>query len=111
QEAQAILESRRLVAEFIERLALLPELSSSDSQSLWLAVKRFQETVVSIREDETQGTTTVAVDWTDPAVAAQWANEFVALANELIRRRALDEATRNIEYLNKQIERTNVVEV
>jgi uncharacterized protein involved in exopolysaccharide biosynthesis len=54
---------------------------------------------------------TVAIEWTDPVTAARWANDFVALANERIRSRALQDSTRNIEYLNKQIERTTVVEV
>jgi len=35
----------------------------------------------------------------------------VALANERIRTRAIDQATRNIDFLNKQIPQTSVVEV
>jgi hypothetical protein len=55
--------------------------------------------------------TVVAIDWTDPATAAQWANGFVALANELLRTRALVESKRNIAYLNDQISKTDVVEL
>jgi uncharacterized protein involved in exopolysaccharide biosynthesis len=54
---------------------------------------------------------TIDIDWNDAAVAAQWANGFVALANERIRARAISEATRNIAFLTKQISQTNVVEV
>jgi uncharacterized protein involved in exopolysaccharide biosynthesis len=67
--------------------------------------------VLSIREDKDEGTTTIAVQWTDPVVAARWANDYVALANEIMRTRALDESSRNIKYLEDQIAKTNVVEL
>jgi uncharacterized protein involved in exopolysaccharide biosynthesis len=35
----------------------------------------------------------------------------VALANELVRTRTIDESERNIAYLNDQISRTNIVEL
>ena len=50
--------------------------------TLWHAVKRFRELVLTIREDDANGITTVSIEWTDPAVAARWANDYVALANE-----------------------------
>jgi LPS O-antigen subunit length determinant protein (WzzB/FepE family) len=84
REAQAVLESRRLVEEFIKRNDILNELSpdEGDLLTLWSAVTRFR---------------------------ARWANGFVALANELIRTRAREESERNIEYLNEQIEQTKEV--
>ena len=48
---------------------------------------------------------------TDPVTAARWANGLVGLANELLRTRALEEAQRNIAYLNAQADRTNEVEL
>jgi uncharacterized protein involved in exopolysaccharide biosynthesis len=113
REAQAVLMSRHLAEEFIKSQGLLSELfpKSKKPPTLWLAVQRFREGVLTIREDKRTGMTTVAVDWTDPVTAARWANGFVALANELIRARALDDSRRNIAYLNGQIARTNVVEV
>ena len=110
-EAQAILESRYLAEEFIKRSDFLKELSPDgvDPPTLWHAVKQFREKVLAIREDTTTGITTVSINWTDPAIAARWANEFVSLANNFIRTRALDESEGNIRYLNQQIEQTNVV--
>jgi uncharacterized protein involved in exopolysaccharide biosynthesis len=78
---------------------------------MWLAVKEFKEGELSIRDDKRTGLLTIDVDWEDPAVAAKWANGFVALANERLRARAIDEATRNIAFLNAQIPQTSVVEV
>ena len=51
------------------------------------------------------------MEWRDPAVAARWANDYVALGNDMMRDRAQQEATRNIEYLQKQLAQTNVVEI
>jgi hypothetical protein len=44
-------------------------------------------------------------------VASRWANDFVGLANNLLRERAIQESTRNIEFLNKQLAQTTVVEI
>lgn len=113
REAKAIVQSRSLVQEFIQKNNLIGVLLPHPSKppTLWLAVKTFKENVLSIKEDKRSGLLTIDVDWEDPTVAAQWANGFVALANQRIRARAIDEATRNIEFLNQQISHTGVVEV
>lgn len=110
-EAQAILESRRLTEEFIERFGVLEEMGGGDDLSKWQAVKDFRELYLSVAENELDGITTVSIEWTDGAKAAEWANGYVALANELVRQRALTQAESNIEYLNKQVDETNVVEL
>lgn len=113
QEHQAVLRSRHLAEEFIKPAERMKELlqDQEEPQSLWFAVKRFRENVLSIRDDKRNGTTTIAMRWTDPATAARWANEYVALANEMIRARAIEEATRNIAYLSAEAAKTNVVEL
>jgi uncharacterized protein involved in exopolysaccharide biosynthesis len=113
QEAAAVLESRHLIEEFIKRSDLVPVLSQNAKRPLtvWRAVKQFKGDVLAIRRDLRRGVTTVAVEWTDPVTSARWANGFVALANELIRSRALAESNRNIVYLNDQIAHTNVIEL
>ena len=77
--------------------------------TLWAAVERFKEGVLTIRTDPRTEEITVSVEWTDPDTAASWANGFVALANEFMRARALAEASRNAEYLKGQIQKTNVI--
>jgi uncharacterized protein involved in exopolysaccharide biosynthesis len=113
REAKAILDSRRLAEEFIKQKNLLEVLvpRSSKPSTMWLAVKAFRDNVITIREDKRTGETTVNINWKNPAIAAQWANGYVALANERIRARAIDEANRNLKFLNEQIEKTRVVEV
>jgi uncharacterized protein involved in exopolysaccharide biosynthesis len=114
EEAVAVLESRHLVELFIERnnlKDLLLENAGEKQKTLWYAVERFQESVLTIRPDPIKRTTTVAIDWRDPKVAAEWANGFVALANDRLRDRALAESQRSIDYLNTQVEKTTVVEL
>lgn len=113
QEADAVLESHHLAEEFIERNGLQSELlrNSKPSRSLWFAVRRFKAAVLTIHKDVRKGLTTVDIEWPDPIIAARWANGFVALANELIRVRAVDDANRNIAYLTRQIAQTDVVEL
>jgi uncharacterized protein involved in exopolysaccharide biosynthesis len=115
EQAQGLLASRRLAEEFIKRYDLLDVLwedaDPDADRSVWLAANQIREGIVNIAEDARRGTTTVYVDWKDPEVAARWANDYVALCNELMRMRALEETTRNIKYLNEQIATTNVVEL
>jgi uncharacterized protein involved in exopolysaccharide biosynthesis len=113
RESKAILQSRNLVEEFIQNRNLLGVLFPRPKKppSLWLGVKTFREGVMSIREDKRAGLITIAVEWKDPAVAADWANGFVALANDRMRTRAISEATNNIAFLNKQIAQTSVVDL
>jgi uncharacterized protein involved in exopolysaccharide biosynthesis len=112
-ERIAVLESRGLVDAFVKKYDLTPlligKLKFANPQ--WLAVERFRKNVLELHEDKLKGTRTITMVWSDPAVAARWANDFVALANELLRTRAIQESTRNIDYLNKQLAQTNVVEI
>jgi uncharacterized protein involved in exopolysaccharide biosynthesis len=113
QNSKSILKSRRLVEEFIQRNDLVQVLfrGSNVKPTLWAAVERFKEGVLTIRTDPRTEEITVSVEWTDPDTAARWANGFVALANEFVRARALAEASRNVDYLKGQIQKTNVIEL
>lgn len=113
RDYQAVLQSRHLVEEFVKRPGVIPALfpRAEKQPTLWFAVKKFADSTLGIAEDTRKGTTVVTIDSENPALAARWANEFVALANETIRARALRDSTRNIDYLNKQLAQTNVVEM
>ena len=122
-DAKVTLYSRALLERFITTKNLLPVLfaddwddtarrwttSPEDTPTVWLGVKFFGEHVYSVKEDLTTGVIAVRVEWTDPGIAASWANDLVKLANEIIRTRALNESQRNIDYLNQELARTDVV--
>jgi uncharacterized protein involved in exopolysaccharide biosynthesis len=115
QEAErpAVLASRALVEAFVKRYNLVA-LFNGDAKtqvSDWSAVEKFRRTILDLHEEKLKETTTIAVEWRDPTVAARWANDFVALANDLLRARAIQESTRNVEYLNKQLAQTSAVEM
>jgi uncharacterized protein involved in exopolysaccharide biosynthesis len=64
-----------------------------------------------VRQDESTGLITVTIRWRDPLAVAEWANGLVALANERIRARAIDEATASLEYLDRELAKANVMEI
>jgi uncharacterized protein involved in exopolysaccharide biosynthesis len=113
QNFQAVLKSRYLTQRFIESRNLAPAILAGAARagSSWLAVDKFRANVMNIRQEKENGTTTVSIQWKHPDRAAEWANAYVALANEILRARALDESSRNIKFLNEQISRTQVVEI
>src|SRR5215471_5565224 len=111
---KAVLGSRHLIQVFIERYGLQPILSGRRAKkplTLWKAGNKFHDEVLFIKEDSRKGTTIVSINWPDAVVAARWANDFLALCNELIRTKALDQARRNVGYLTEQIAKTSSVEV
>jgi LPS O-antigen subunit length determinant protein (WzzB/FepE family) len=112
-ERPAFLASRGLIDAFVKRYHLAAEINRTSNRptSDWWAVETFRSRVLDMHEEKLKGTTTITVEWRDPVVATRWANDLVGLANELMRARAIQESTRNIEYLNKQLSQTTVVEI
>jgi uncharacterized protein involved in exopolysaccharide biosynthesis len=122
--AVATLRSRELAREFITDNDLVPVFFSDrwdPAANVWKvseagktpdirdAIRFFQEDVLQVSEDRKSGLTTVAIEWTDPEIAAAWTMDYVARANEKLRQRALQEAEGNVEYLQRELTRTNVL--
>lgn len=113
-DRQAVLRSRRLVEEFVKRPDVLPLLVAGEKPeraSVWMTVERFRKNVLDIQEDKLKQTSTITIDWKDPEVARRWGDEFVSLANELLRDKAVEDASRNVTYLKQEVEHTNSVEI
>jgi uncharacterized protein involved in exopolysaccharide biosynthesis len=113
REYQGVLRSRAVAQEFVKRYDLLPQLYPPPAKphTLWFGVRKFQSSVLSIRDDKRSGLTIVDINWTDPVIAARWANDFVALANEVLSMRAVNEAKASIDYLNEQVAHTSDLEM
>jgi uncharacterized protein involved in exopolysaccharide biosynthesis len=124
EEVVAILESRAFTAAFIRDRDLLPVLFANrwdadarawrdpaDEPSLEEAVEFFNTKVRDVGNVEGARIVTLAVEWPDAGLAADWANDLAARLNESVRRRDIARAERSIEYLNRQIEKTQVQEV
>jgi uncharacterized protein involved in exopolysaccharide biosynthesis len=67
--------------------------------------------ILTVVQDKLTGLITVRVDWKDRDQAAKWANELVARVNEDARTRAMRNADLSVEFLNKELEHTQAVEV
>ena len=123
-EALAVLRSRDFTRAFIEDQNLLPVLFAdrwNGAEGRWMdedpnewpdlrnAVQFFSEDVRTIDEDEQTGLVTLAIEWPDPELAAEWAALLVQRLNEYMRSRALSEAERNVKYLQAELGGTSVV--
>jgi uncharacterized protein involved in exopolysaccharide biosynthesis len=75
------------------------------------AYELFDKRVRIVDDDTESGLVRLAIEWTDPVLAARWANLLVDRLNELMRRRAIDEAERSLEYLRTQITEVSSIEV
>ena len=114
-ERQAVLRSRHLVEAFVGRPDVYRVLVAGEQdqkkRSLWITVEKFRKNVLDIQDDKLKGTTTVTMDWKDPAVAARWAGEFVAMANKLLRDKAIEDASRNVAFLKDQVDHATSVDL
>jgi uncharacterized protein involved in exopolysaccharide biosynthesis len=75
------------------------------------AVEKFRTKVFAISEDRRTTVVTVRADWFDPQLAANWANGFVALANDRMRTDAIQKSRRSIEFLEQEAAKTDAVEL
>jgi uncharacterized protein involved in exopolysaccharide biosynthesis len=119
----ATLKSQVLTQRYISEHQLLPILfakkwnpaahswRTKKVPTLWDGNRYFKEKVRSVTEDAKTGLIRVTVTWTDPDLAAQWANGIVKMTNDYLRTKAIDEANRDIAYLQRQADKTTEVEV
>jgi uncharacterized protein involved in exopolysaccharide biosynthesis len=54
---------------------------------------------------------TLGIEWKDPVVAAEWTNSLVTMLNEHTRQKRISESRNSIQFLQAEIENTNVVSV
>ena len=123
-QGMAILESEQFLREFINQNNLLPILyagqwdsTASDWKDPGLddvprisdAYRKFNS-MLSV-SDPNGGLVTVSIVWKDPDLAANWANDLVFTLNERLRSIAIKEANQTIDYLNKEVEKTRIVEL
>ncbi|MBL1277371.1 MAG: hypothetical protein COB30_014910 [Ectothiorhodospiraceae bacterium] len=87
------------------------ELDSDEKMSPLEVYTFFIKTVMSVSKDSKTGLVTLSIEWSDPEVAAQWANMLVLRLNEHQRQTAIFEAEQNIDYLNSQLQKTSVVDM
>jgi uncharacterized protein involved in exopolysaccharide biosynthesis len=120
-EAIATLRSRAFTEAFIKERGLMPILFADawDAQAgrwrdetevptAWDAFQAF-DALRSVEEDLQTGLISIQVEWSDPALAAEWANGLVADVNRNLRTRAISESRQNLAYLRSELEKNSQV--
>jgi uncharacterized protein involved in exopolysaccharide biosynthesis len=77
--------------------------------TLWKANRDFRK-IRGVVDDKKTNMVILKITWKDPQQAAKWANDLVRITNSYLRDKAIQEAERNIAYLNEQASKTTVVE-
>lgn len=124
EEAYATLASQGFARDFIMKHDLMPVLfpdqwdaaakhwrPGKKPPSVEEAVKKFTLEVRSLAEDKKNGLVTLTMEWRSPELVAQWANGMVEMVNERLRTEAINNANESIEYLEKELAKTGVVEL
>jgi len=124
KESLARLSSREFVYEFLRTEGLIPVLFAkrwdakakrwkvpSKAPTLEDGYRFFTGRVITVSEDRRTGLIKVTADWTAPELARDWANQLVARINADRRAVARAESERSLEFLNRELERTGIVEL
>lgn len=121
----AMLQSRRFLSSFIKENGLLQDFfakkwdaqakawkgSPADAPTMDDGVLLMERGVMAVTRDRRTGLITLSIEWSDRRKAALWANQLVMRVNELLRQQAIDQARQSIEFLNKELVKTNVLEL
>ena len=78
--------------------------------SSWQLFKSFSERL-SVSEDKKSGLVSVSIEYYSPQIAKQWVDMYIESINRFMQQRQIDKVTRNINYLQEQIEKTAIAEM
>lgn len=122
----AYLKSRAFIDGFITENSLMPVLYSKlwdaekktwkvddpeKTPTSWKAYKLFSEKILAVNFDKKTNLVTLTIIWKDRNQAVTWANELIKRANENLRQRTIEETRQSLTYLEKELQKTSVVEV
>jgi uncharacterized protein involved in exopolysaccharide biosynthesis len=124
EEALAVLRSRQFTESFIRDLELLPILYADDwdgaakkwktgpddQPTMGKAYRFFHKKIRGVSRDKKTGLVTLTIDWSDPQLAADWANELVRRLNSEMRSRAISQSDASLQYLNAELARTQTID-
>lgn len=126
EENLAVMQSREFLWQFVQENNLLPILFESQwdaEQNKWetddpadqpgpFDVYRLMidEATLIVSNDTVTGLVKIAIEWKDAKLAAEWANALVARANRFLAEDAINRSQKNLQYLNKELARTQIEE-
>lgn len=123
--ALAFLKSRAFLDRFIAENEIIPALYAGiwdnqkkawtvppeDQPTPYKAYLFFSAVLLNVGADIKTGLITLTITWKDREQAVHWANTLVHAANEQLRQKAIAETQQSIAYLEKELQKTSVVEV
>jgi len=122
----AVLRSREFLTQFVKDKALMPilfadgwdpqkkgwkEVDPEEQPGPWDAYRLLTGSVMQASQDKKTSLVTVSAEWTDPALAADWANALVARLNDYLRQQAIVRSENNLKYLNQALETVRVIDM
>jgi uncharacterized protein involved in exopolysaccharide biosynthesis len=122
--SMAMLHSNHFLTSFIVENGLLQEFYAKqwdakgkawkvpeDAPTMMDGLLLLERGILSVNRDRRTGIITLAIEWRDRHKAAAWANLMVQRVNEVMRAQAVNEARQSIDFLNKELNKTNVVDL
>ena len=76
----------------------------------WMLFKAFSK-LLAVSEDKKSGLVSVSIEYYSPQIAKQWVDMYVEAVNQFMQQRQVDKVTKNITYLQEQIEKTSIAEM
>jgi uncharacterized protein involved in exopolysaccharide biosynthesis len=95
-------ETQQWVREVVPPFSVKPSLLETFNDFIKL---------LNVSQDQTTGMVTLSISYYSPFLAKEWASKLVEEINDEMRNRELTEAQNSIDYLNGQIEQTNIADV
>jgi uncharacterized protein involved in exopolysaccharide biosynthesis len=127
EETLATITSNAVLYDFIERNDLLKVILASRwdekngkwkhglfnhrDPTEWHAARTFRKSILTVSEDKKTHLVKLIIEWKDPVRARDWANDLIGATNRRIRDHAIAVSTRNLEYLNQQLEKAATVDL
>ncbi|QFQ78777.1 Wzz/FepE/Etk N-terminal domain-containing protein [Vibrio harveyi] len=71
----------------------------------------FRNKILNISQDKESGLYILSVSHYSPYIAQQWAEWLVDDINQVMRKRAIDDATQNLNYLHSQLNKTSIADM
>ncbi len=78
--------------------------------SSWELFEKIEDKI-SISQDKTSGLISLSVDYFSPIIAKQWVDKMIVAINAHVQKQDREEALKNISYLNKKINETNLADM
>lgn len=122
----AYMKSRVFIDSFIKENDLMPILYAKQwdaankkwlgddpkkTPTTWKAYELFSKEIVDIQLDKKTSLVTLTVTWKDREQAVSWANKLIERTNANLREKAIAENQLSQSYLEKELQKTSVVEV